>query len=64
MSINEFDTASREDDLPDWAVQNASDLLRYLFVSPRPCTALDELLSTPAVARTDKTKQRLTPAAA
>lgn len=64
MSINEIETAFREDDLPAWATQNANDLLRYLFVSPRPCAALDELLSSPVAAGFDKAKRRLAAIAA
>lgn len=37
-----FDAAS--DPSPQWARQHPDDLLRFLFVSPRPCEAVDELL--------------------
>ncbi|MDP3660364.1 hypothetical protein [Phenylobacterium sp.] len=32
------------DPSPAWARENPDDLLRFLYVSPRPCAALDELL--------------------
>lgn len=64
MPVNEIETASLEADLPEWATQNDSNLLRYLFVSPRPCAALDELLATPVAARLGGTKRRLAAAAA
>ncbi len=28
----------------DWAVENPHDTLAFLFVSPRPCAALDALM--------------------
>jgi hypothetical protein len=38
---------------PAWALRNPEKFLAFLFVSPRPCEALDALLSidTDAVAR-------------
>ena len=30
--------------IPDWAKENDDNLLRFLFVAPRPCEALDALI--------------------
>ena len=32
-------------DLPHWAEADADELLKFLYVSPRPCEALDRLLA-------------------
>lgn len=31
--------------IPNWAKENDDNLLRFLFVAPRPCEALDALLT-------------------
>ena len=39
-----FQTAQAPDPSLDWARSHPEALLRFLFVSPRPCEALDDLL--------------------
>jgi hypothetical protein len=31
--------------IPEWAEADADELLKFLYVSPRPCEALDRLLT-------------------
>ena len=31
--------------IPTWAENNPDDLLKFLFVSPQPCDALDRMLA-------------------
>ena len=31
--------------IPAWAEADADELLKFLYVSPRPCEALDQLLT-------------------
>lgn len=39
-----FAPGDRSEAIPDWAEENDDNLIRFLFMAPRPCEALDALL--------------------
>lgn len=40
-----FAVTEEAEAIPNWAKENDDNLLRFLFVAPRPCQALDDLLA-------------------